>query len=80
MPDLTLRNVPVGLYEALKRRAAGSRRSLSAEAIVCLEQVLVSRLLDPEETLAGIRAFGETLNGVYVTEKDLRAAKGLGRG
>lgn len=79
MPTLTLENVPAELYEPLRRRAAMNRRSLGNEAICCLECVVVARRLEPEETLAGIRAFRQTLKGVYLREKGLRAAKDLGR-
>lgn len=40
MPTLYLRDVPEHVIEELRRRASASRRSLNAEAIVCLEQAL----------------------------------------
>jgi len=40
MPTLYLRDVPVHVVEELRRRAAAARRSLNAEAIVCLEQAI----------------------------------------
>ncbi|MBM3146536.1 MAG: Arc family DNA-binding protein [Actinobacteria bacterium] len=40
MPTLYLRDVPEHVIQELRRRASASRRSLNAEAIVCLEQAL----------------------------------------
>jgi plasmid stability protein len=40
MPTLYLRDVPERVVEKLRQRAALSRRSLNAEAIVCLEDAL----------------------------------------
>jgi plasmid stability protein len=36
VPTLHVRNVPIGVYEALRRRARRSRRSLNAEVIETL--------------------------------------------
>ena len=38
MPTLYVENVPVDLYEALRRRASQRRKSISAEVLDLLEQ------------------------------------------
>lgn len=43
MTNLTLKNLPPGLYELLKKRAQANRRSLNNEIIVMLEQGLGMR-------------------------------------
>jgi plasmid stability protein len=40
VPTLHIRNVPAGVYEALRERAARGRRSLNAEVIHVLEKSL----------------------------------------
>jgi plasmid stability protein len=61
MPTLYLRDVPKQIVVELRRRADLSRRSLNAEAIVCLEQALAtderrSRAKDALRQLAELRA------------------------
>lgn len=52
MPGIAIKDVPPDLHEKLKARAASSRRSLSAELLVILEQALDQRAGPP--TLAEI--------------------------
>jgi plasmid stability protein len=40
VPTLHLRNVPVELYERLRRRAKQNGRSMNAEAVALLEEVV----------------------------------------
>jgi plasmid stability protein len=40
MPTLYVENVPADLYESLRERARSNRRSISAETLSLLEQVL----------------------------------------
>lgn len=79
MASLTLRNVPKRLKERLRQGATQNRRSMSREAIVCLERVLVSRRADPEELLAHRPASREGHRRILVTDRDLRTAKSWGR-
>src|SRR5690349_17284792 len=53
--NLTLKNVPDELYEALKRRAAENRRSINSEAITCLETAIRELSIDPNDFVAQIR-------------------------
>jgi len=78
MATVTLKNVPDELYARLKRKAAMNRRSINNEAIVCLESMLPEKR-DPAVVLREIRRFRRSLKGIYVTDKDLDAAKRWGR-
>lgn len=40
MASITLKNVPEGLRERLRRRALKNRRSLNQEVLYCLEQAV----------------------------------------
>jgi len=52
---LTLKNIPDALYERLKASAAKHRRSVSNEAIACLESALLPMKLSPAERIARAR-------------------------
>jgi antitoxin FitA len=79
MATLTIKNIPDEVYEELKQRAARHRRSVNSEVIVCLEEVLGSRSVDPATFLTSLRALRKHISTVFVTEEDLRAAKDEGR-
>ena len=79
MPTLTIKKLPAKLHARLKRQAAGNRRSINSEAIVCLEKSLESAPFDPEAFLARVRRHRESLSRIWVTEKDLNRAKRRGR-
>ena len=53
---LTLKNIPEHVYDRLKWSAQVHRRSLSNEAIVCLDTVLAPAGLPVAERLARARA------------------------
>ena len=52
MASLTLKDIPPGLHERLRQRAARNRRSLSQEALACLEQAAASEPVDADQLLA----------------------------
>jgi plasmid stability protein len=79
MANLTLKNVPSSLYSRLKQSAGEHRRSINSEAIVCLENALTSRHVDPDSFLVSVRALRESLGGVFLTDKELQQARSEGR-
>jgi plasmid stability protein len=79
MATLTIKNVPEKLYKRLKDSAAVHRRSINNEAIACLEKVLKSTRVDPEEFLARVDTLRKRMPRMYLTEEFLRAAKNEGR-
>ena len=56
MPSLTLKDIPKRLHHELRERAARNRRSLSQEALACLEQVVLAQPVDAEAVLSRARA------------------------
>ena len=79
MATTTLKNVPDELYERLKASAARHRRSINREAIVCLERALEEGRVDAESYLESVRRQRERTPRLFVTERDLRAARDEGR-
>jgi plasmid stability protein len=79
MPTLTIKNIPEKLRQRLKQSAAQHRRSINGEAISCLEKALVGNRVDPEDFLTRARALRARMPKVFVTQRDLRAAKSQGR-
>jgi plasmid stability protein len=79
MATLTIKNIPEKLRKRLKKSAAQHRRSINGEAIICLEKVLVSNRVDPQDFLAQVRSLRARMPRVFVTERDLRVAKNQGR-
>ena len=55
MASLTLKDIPASLHEQLRQRAARNRRSLSQEALACLEQATAGERVDPDQLLAQAR-------------------------
>lgn len=81
MATLTLKNFPVKLYLELQARARRNRRSLNQEAIRCLEQS-VAATPSPAvvaKRLTELRAARSRIKGVFLTDRDIDAAKRAGR-
>jgi plasmid stability protein len=80
MPALTIKGLPDGVYRRLKANAVRHRRSLNSEVITCLERSLAFPERSPEETVAALRRFHQTLRGAPpLTDAFLRRAKSTGR-
>jgi len=56
MASLTLKDIPKRLHQQLRTRAARHRRSLSQEALACLEQVVAAQPVDAAAVLRRARA------------------------
>lgn len=56
MASLTLKDIPKRLHQRLRERAQRNRRSLSQEALACLEQIVAADPIDPDALLAKARA------------------------
>jgi antitoxin FitA len=78
---LTLKNFPDDMYAQLKERAAGNRRSLTAEAILCIETTLTnpSSRADVDATLDALRRARSKVRHAFVTNSELRRARRSGR-
>jgi plasmid stability protein len=82
MPNITLKGVPDGLYNELKRRAAAARRSLNGEAIVWLERALAGPpdpRVDPVAFTAHVRETQAKYNIKPMTPEEIRDAIHEGR-
>ena len=55
MATVTVKNIPDELYERLKSVAEINRRSINSEIIVCIENAVVSRRINLDETLENAR-------------------------
>lgn len=70
MASLTLKDIPKGLHQQLRERAARHRRSLSQEALACLEQAVAGERLDPDALLATARRLRARVKTVRQRELD----------
>lgn len=77
MAGITIKNIDPELYERLKKQAAEHRRSINNEAIVCLEQSLLSRypLPSPEELIREAREIRESVTQYVISDEELDRAK-----
>jgi len=79
MPTITVKNIPPDLYERLKQAAQAHRRSINSEIIVCIEQAIGHRKVDPEATIAQARKLREKTAEYRITDKEFAQAKAAGR-
>jgi plasmid stability protein len=79
MPTFTLKGIPDDLYERLKQRAAKHRRSINGEMLVCLEEALRGKRVDPADMLAKIDTVRERVSIQPYTQAALDAAKSRSR-
>lgn len=77
MASLTLKDIPARLHERLRRRAAQHRRSLSQEALACLEQAIAVERVDPDQLLAQARRLRARVK--QVSQRDLNEWVSQGR-
>lgn len=79
MPAITLKNIPLNLYESLKESAKNHHRSINGEAIACLEKSVGVHKIDPQETVDRIMNIRNKIKVPKLTERILRNAKESGR-
>lgn len=77
MASLTLKDIPPALHERLKQRAARNRRSLSQEALACLEAASAAEPIDTKGLLAQAERFRATVK--RIRPGDIDAWKRMGR-
>jgi plasmid stability protein len=78
MVNLTLKNIPDGLHGRLKAQAERNRRSLNAEAIVCLERGLGTASVDAGEMRERLLMVRERAGG-YLTDDIVESGRREGR-
>lgn len=77
--NLSLKNVPLEVYERLKTSARQNRRSLNSEILARLEQSAQPAPAPVDELLARIRAVRATLPQGKAKAKDIRRLINEGR-
>jgi plasmid stability protein len=76
---ITIKNIPSGLYDVLKKNAARNHRSINNEIIAIFESTLFSKRIAPDEFLASARKLREKTKGFKLTEDFIDQAKSEGR-
>ena len=79
MPTVTVKNIPVEIYEKLKRAAEISHRSINSEVIACIEQAVGSREVNPDLLLANARKLQAKTGAHPITHREFTRAKTAGR-
>lgn len=79
MPTLTIKNIPEDLYNQLKRHAKINRRSLNSEVMLCIERVVRSHKVRPEEFVKRARRLREMTTEHPISDEAFNAAKVAGR-
>ena len=77
MASLTLKNIPPGLHDQLRARAVRNRRSLSQEALACLELAVAGEPIDARAVLAAARRLRARVK--RVSQREIDAWVELGR-
>lgn len=79
MPTITVKNIPVELYEKLKESAKANRRSINSEIIVCIERAMNTQQARPEEIVASARRLREKTARYLITDDEFTRLKSEGR-
>jgi len=79
MATVTVKNIPDELYERLKTVAEINRRSINSEIIVCIENAVTSRRINPDEVLENARRLRQLTAGRRIGDEEFNQAKAEGR-
>ena len=79
MATVTVKNIPDELYERLKGVAKINRRSINSEIIVCIENAVTSRRINPDEVLENARRIRRLTASHRISDKEFNQAKAEGR-
>lgn len=79
MATVTVKNIPDDLYDRLKSLAEMNRRSVNSEIIVCIENAVGGRRIDPEEVLENARKLRQLTANHPITDEEFNLAKAEGR-
>jgi plasmid stability protein len=79
MPSITVKNIPLEVYEKLKKAAEISHRSINSEIIACIERAVISQEVNPELLLANARRLRAKTAGHPIKNRQFAAAKAAGR-
>jgi len=79
MATVTVKNIPDELYERLKTVAEINRRSINSEIIVCIENAVMSRRINPDEVLENARRLRQVTAGHRISDEEFNQVKAEGR-
>ncbi len=79
MATFTVKNIPVDLYEELKRSAHLNHRSVNSEIIACIERAILSQPINPDLLLANARVLREKTASYVITDDEFSQIKNEGR-
>lgn len=79
MATVTVKNIPDELYDRLKTAAEIHRRSINSEIIVCIENAVMSRRINPDEVLENARRLRQLTAGHLISDEEFSQAKAEGR-
>ena len=79
MATLTIKNIPLDIYERLKLRAKTNRRSINQEVIAVIERALEIPPLDVDSTIQRTQKIRELTAQYRLQDKELRKWKNEGR-
>ena len=79
MANITIKNVPDGIYRRLRDSANENHRSINSEVIACLEKVLQGARVDPASFLAEVRSPRQSPGNLHLRDADLSRIKRAGR-
>ena len=79
MATVTVKNIPDELYERLKTVAQINRRSINSEIIVCIENAVTIRRINPDGVLENARRLRQLTFGHHINDKEFNQAKAEGR-
>ena len=79
MTAVTLKNIPIELYERVKQNAKANHRSINNELIAIIEQSVLPQPLDMEAWLAKARQLREVTAHYVISDEELTRWKNEGR-
>jgi antitoxin FitA len=79
MVAITVKNIPVELYERVKERAKTNHRSINNELITILEQSLMPTPINVAETLERTRLIRDLTAHYVITDNEITRMKNEGR-
>ena len=79
MATVTVKNIPDELYERLKTVAEINRRSINSEIIVCIENSVTSRRINPDEVLENARRLRQLTASHRISDEEFNQTKAEGR-
>jgi plasmid stability protein len=79
MPTITVKNIPLELYERLKQTAKVNRRSINSEIIMCIERAMNTQQVRPQEIIANARRLREKTASYLIGDDEFTRLKSEGR-